>query len=152
MPARIISAVLLLLVTRTNSATAADCALPGSRYRVAVTVDPGMARRVNCPVGVQIDFAKVFKDEQIPGRLDRHSIRVVQIDPVSMRAVPQDAGGKQIEVPHQLTGDFPNDDAGRVWWRMWDERATHFHIYFDSLSDRAKEPDRKSTRLNSSHT
>jgi len=119
---------------------AADWAVPASAYRVEVTIEPGMSRRVNCPVGVEIDFAKVFKDEQIPGRLDRHSIRVVQVDPVSMRVVPQDAGGKQIEVPHQLTGDFPNDDAGRVWWRMRDERATHFHIYFDSLSDRAKEP------------
>ncbi|MBM4029042.1 MAG: VCBS repeat-containing protein, partial [Planctomycetes bacterium] len=88
-----------------------------------------------CPVGVEIDFGKLFKDAQIPGRLDRHSIRVVQCDPVAKQSVYFDSERRSFEVPHQLTGDFPNDDAGRVWWRMRDEKATHFHIYFDSLSN-----------------
>lgn len=133
--------VLILHVAMTSAPLiAADWAVPANRYRVAVSVDPGAARRVNCPVGVELDFAKLFQSEQLPGRLDRSSIRVVQFDPQTKQSVSQDALGKVFEIPHQLTGDFPNDDAGRVWWRMRDETGTHFHIYFDSLSDGAKEP------------
>ncbi|MBM4085976.1 MAG: hypothetical protein FJ272_14415, partial [Planctomycetes bacterium] len=121
-------------------ANALDWALPAHPYRVAVTVDAGESRRTHCPVGVEIDFGKLFKDAQIPGRLDRHSIRVVQYDPVGKQSVYSDSERRSFEVPHQLTGDFPNDDAGRVWWRMRDEKAAHFHIYFDSLSNGTHEP------------
>jgi hypothetical protein len=104
--------------------------VPSNAYRIAVTVDPGSTGRTNCPVGVEIDFHKLFKDAAIPGRLDRHSIRVVQHAPAE----------KPVEVLYQLTGDFPNDNAGRIWWRMRDEKATHYHIYFDSLANGQKEP------------
>ncbi|MBM3887953.1 MAG: VCBS repeat-containing protein, partial [Verrucomicrobia bacterium] len=109
-------------------------AVPDNAYRVAVTVDPGPSRRTNCPVGVEINFDKIFKDADIPGRLDRHSIRVVQCDPAA------DHKRGNAEVPYQLTGDFPNNDAGRIWWRMRDEKATHYHIYFDSLANGPKTP------------
>jgi hypothetical protein len=117
---------------------AAEWSVPENAYRIAVTVDPGSVRRVQCPVGVEVDFAKVFKDAGLAGRLDRQSIRVVQFDPATKQAIPLDANSGRVSIPHQLTGDFPNDDAGRIWWRMRDERAAHFHVYFDSLANGRK--------------
>jgi hypothetical protein len=117
-----------------------DWAIAGHPYRIAVTVNPGSARRLHCPVGVAIDFDRLSKDAAIPGQLDRHSIRVVQYDPATQRPIAPDREGGNVEVPYQLTGDFPNDNAGRIWWRMRDEKATHDHIYFDSLANGRKPP------------
>ena len=100
-------------------------------YRIAVSVDPGDQPRVNAPVGVKIDFQNVLRQRlKVSGRVDRGSICVVQIDPVSGRPIP--GQGQQIVIPHQTTGDFPNDDAGWIWWRMKDRRATRFHVYFNT--------------------
>jgi hypothetical protein len=119
---------------------AADWAIADRAYRIAVTVDPDSGRRVNCPVGVEVDFARVLKEAVLKERLDRNSIRVVRFDPATTKAIPHDSDKGIVEVPHQLTGDFFNDDAGRVWWRMADEKATHFHIYFDALANEPKPP------------
>lgn len=117
-----------------------DWAVGGNPYRIAVTADPGTSRRVHCPVGVEVDFDKLFENAKIAGQLDRNSIRVVQYDPVAKQAVIQDRESGNVEVPYQLTGDFPNDNAGRIWWRMRDEKAIHYHIYFDSLANGRKQP------------
>ncbi len=106
------------------SALASDWAVPSNVYRIAVTVDSESSRRIQCPVGVEIDFKKLFEDAAIPGRVDRNSIRVMLGDQ---------------EAPHQLTGDFANDSAGRIWWRIADGNATRWHIYFDSLANGQKE-------------
>lgn len=115
-----------------------EWAIPDNLCRVAVTVERGSARRTNCPVGVEINFENLFKDAGIPGQLDRNSLRVVQYDPAAGRPVGYDRGG--IAVPHQMTGDFANDGAGRIWWRMRDENAVHYHIYFDSSAHGRKPP------------
>jgi hypothetical protein len=117
---------------------APDWAVPDRAYRIAVTVEPGSSPRTNCPVGVQVDFARLFTGAGIPGHLDRNSIRFVRYDSVAKQSVERERGN--FEIPFQLTGDFPNDDAGRGWWRMRDECATHYHIYFDSLANGRKQP------------
>ena len=116
-----------------------------NRYRIAVTVDSATVgnavdRRVNRPVGVGVDFQQLFRESHLPGRLDRNSIRVVRLDPATGKPVRYDNGGSGYEIPHQTTGDFPNDDAGRIWWRMKDRSATHFHIYFDSSANGEHDP------------
>ena len=117
-----------------------DWAVAGNPYRIAVMVNPGSSQRVNCPVGVEINFDKLFKDAKIPGQLDRNSIRVVQYDPAAKRSVIYDLENGNVEVPYQLTGDFPNDNAGRIWWRMRDGKTIHYHIYFDTLANGRKQP------------
>jgi hypothetical protein len=111
-----------------------------SEYRIAVVVDPGSSKRLNAPVGASVDFGKVFRKNSIPGRFDRNSIRVVRFDPATGRPIPYRDSSQGYEVPYQLTGDFTNDDAGMIFWRMQDRSATHFHIYFDSLSSGKKQP------------
>ncbi len=114
------------------SAIGADTwAVPENAYRLAVNVEPGAGPRVQCPVGVELDFDKLFRDAAIPGQLDRNSIRVVRA---------AFAGEGAAEVPHQLTGDFANDGAGHVWWRMPDARTVRYHVYFDSLEHGSKKP------------
>src|SRR3954452_4211073 len=110
----------------------------GNRYRIIVMVEPGEA--VNAPTGVALDFRKLFKEKGLPGRLDRHSIRVVRYDPKTGRPVPHSPGSNTVEVPYQLTGDFANEDAGTVWWRIPDRSATPYHVYFDSTANGPKKP------------
>jgi hypothetical protein len=122
------------------TAQSPDWAVAARPYRIAVKVDPGTARRSYCPVGVEVDFAKLFKDARITGQLDQNSIRVVQYDPATKRPVAYDREQGNVEIPYQLTGDFPNDNAGRIWWRMRDGKTTHYHIYFDSLANGRTQP------------
>src|SRR3954447_6041689 len=75
-------------------------------YRVEIIVDPGSSRRQNTPTGAALDFATLFKANNIPGRVDLNSLRVVRFDPKTGRAVPSSPGAKAVEVPYQLTGDF----------------------------------------------
>lgn len=127
----LLSAIVLALAAVSRSdekpGRQVEWAVAAISYRVAVSVDPGTARRVHCPVGVAVDFDKLFKDAGIAGQMDRQSIRVVQ-------------DGRPGEVPYQLTGDFANENAGRIWWRIPDAKATRYHIYFDSLDNGRKEP------------
>lgn len=120
------------------NAMASDWAVPDRTYRVSVSVEAGDGKRSHSPVGVEIDFAGLFKATKIAGRLDVDSIRVVR----TADGTPSDAkpDSDAEHVPHQLTGDFFNDDAGHVCWRMRDERDTRFHIYFDSLDNGPKPP------------
>lgn len=117
-----------------------DWAVAGNAYRIAVKVDPGAMRRVQCPVGVDIDFDRLFREAKIPGQLDLNSLRLVQYDPSAKRAVRPDPKSENVEVPYQLTGDFANNNTGRMWWRIPTEQAIHYHIYFDSLSTGRKQP------------
>ena len=123
-----------------QQAIAVDWAVPDNHYRITVTVDPGVTRRTQSPVGIEIDFVKVFQSAGISGALDRNSIRVVQFDSATKKPVPFNAEQASLDVPHQLTGDFLNAETGRIWWRMRDEQATSFHIYFDSLANGRKKP------------
>lgn len=100
-------------------------------YRLSVQVDPGPSKRLESPVGVEIDFERLFRDQELPGRLDANSIRVVRYNPDTGRAVRY-RQSFSYEIPYKLVGDFFNNDAGMVWWRMADSTSTHFHIYFDS--------------------
>ncbi|MFN0054516.1 MAG: hypothetical protein ACKV0T_20260 [Planctomycetales bacterium] len=67
---------------------------------MTVQVDPGSSHRLNSPVGVEIDFGKLFQAAGIAGRLDRHSIRVVRVDPAFGRAIQQEGSGDRFEIPH----------------------------------------------------
>ncbi len=102
-------------------------------HRLAVTVDPGKGKRRQTPTALDVDFARVFRDLGIKGRLDRNSVRVVRHDPATGRALPYLKGTAGYEVPFQLAHDFQAGDAGKVWWRIKDEKDTHFHVYFDTL-------------------
>ncbi|MGE0757524.1 MAG: FG-GAP repeat domain-containing protein [Pirellulaceae bacterium] len=131
--------VLWLAAGCTSLVTAQDWKVATCNYRILVTVDPGSTTRRNCPVGVDVNFQALFASAKIPGRVDRHSIRVVQIEP----AFRSPASGKEAashEIPYQLTGDFPNDDAGRIWWRMPGADARKFHIYFNALGATPQAP------------
>lgn len=125
---------------RAAAADAPDWALAEHAYRLVVTVDPGPTPRTNAPVGVAIDFDRLFREHKLEGDLDRNSIRVVEYDPAARRSVPVDPARDTFERPHCLTGDFFNDRAGHVWWRIRDARATHYHVYFDSLAHGRKPP------------
>lgn len=101
-------------------------------YRIDVTVDPGPGKRVNAPVAAEIDFTELLKKQGINGRLDQSSIRVVRYDPASGRSQHYRPGS--LAVPHELSHDFYYQDSGKIWWRIQDERDTHFQIYFDTAS------------------
>lgn len=104
-------------------------------YRLAVDVDPGRPLGQNEPVGVAVDFKDVLGREGLSGRVDYHSIRVVAFDPqTGQDIVCEDLGH---EIPYATTGDYPNTDAGQIWWRVKYPDNTHFHIYFDTLSEGA---------------
>jgi hypothetical protein len=105
-----------------------------------VTIHFGSSPPKNAPVGVKVDFDQLFRDAGIPGEVDPNSIRVVRFDPATGQAVPYERKSGGTVVPHNLTGDFPNDRAGRIWWRLPDESATHYHVYFDSLDNGRHEP------------
>ena len=109
-----------------------------SGYRISVVVDPGSSERLHTPVGAAIDFRQIFRSRSIAGRLDIHSIRIVRYHPSSGKAILYHGRYPGYEIPYRLTGDFPNEDSGIIWWRMKDNSATHFHIYFDSLADGKK--------------
>jgi hypothetical protein len=101
-----------------------------SAYRVGVAIQPDPAA-INAPAGAKIDFRALLKELGVAERLDRNSIRVVRYDPVSGQPIPDAAGSNICLVPYQLTGDFANDDAGHVWWRIPEKMATRYHVYFD---------------------
>jgi hypothetical protein len=109
-------------------------------YRVSVVVDPGSFQSRNTPVGVALNFKETFEKNSIPGRVDRDSIRVVRYNPKTGHAIPYPGSYPGYEIPHKMTGDFANDDAGTVWWRMADNSDTNFHIYFDSLANGKHRP------------
>jgi hypothetical protein len=109
-------------------------------YRIPITVEPCAGRHTNAPAGAAVDFNEVFREAGIPGRVDRNSIRVVRYDAVTTRAIPYHGAHRGYPIPHQMTGDWPNNDAGIIWWRMQDRTATHFHIYFDVLDDTLRPP------------
>jgi len=104
-------------------------------YRITVTVDPGKGKRHQTPVALALDFAKILRECGVKRRLDRNSIRVVRYDPSTGRALSSLMGTTKYEVPFQLTHDFQVADAGKVWWRLRDDKDTHFHVYFDTLGD-----------------
>lgn len=109
-----------------------------NHYRIKVQITDTIAARPNAPAGVSIDFAKLFDEQGLPGRLDRHSLRVVRYNPKNGRAIAVPRSRKRVAIPHQLSGDFANTDAGWIWWRRNEPEATHFHIYFDSTAHGAK--------------
>jgi hypothetical protein len=109
-------------------------------YRIEVVIHPGKTLRHHTPVGVSLDFGRLFKEHAISGRIDANSIRVVRCDPQSGRAIRYSGSRTGYDVPHYLSGDLANDDAGAVWWRIADPSATHYHIYFDSLANGRKSP------------
>src|SRR5436190_22708195 len=134
----IVSALLLALATLVDADVIRPEWVTANHYRVSVMVEPGEA--VNAPTGVALDFRKLFKEKGLPGRLDHHSIRVVRYDPKTGRPVLHSPGSNTVEVPYQLTGDFANEDAGTVWWRIPNRSATHYHVYFDSTANGPKKP------------
>jgi hypothetical protein len=103
-------------------------------YRITITIDPGSSEKYQTPVSVQINFTELIEGQGIRGNLDRNSIRVVRYDPASGRAIPYGDVGNLYPVPHQLSRDFFYQDGGKIWWRIKNERETHFHIYFDILN------------------
>lgn len=109
-----------------------------SQFRMDVTVDKVADARVNIPVGVEVDFGKVFEKSQIEGRIDLDSIRVVGFDPDRGKAIAYRGQRAKYRVPYTTSGDFVNDDAGMIWWRMDDPKQRHFHIYFNAVADRSK--------------
>lgn len=108
------------------------------RYRFSVRVDPGDTPRTNAPVGIEVDFAELFRKNRIDGRLDQDSIRVVRIEPNSRNAIPYSA--ERNACPHQTTGDFFNRQHGMIWWRMRDKTATDFFVYFDTIEKGLRKP------------
>lgn len=126
-----VAAVVLLTAAVFGDRAGAE---PSSRpYRVSVRVDPGEAPRINAPVGVEIDFADLFRQQRIPGRLDQNSIRVVRVEPQSRAPIPY--GSEQMACPHQTTGDFFNRQHGMIWWRIKDRTATDYEIEFDTIEN-----------------
>ena len=108
-------------------------------YRLGVTVDPGRQRRHETPVSVHLDFSEILTSIGVKDRLDKNSIRIVQYDPVSGHALPYLDGGLSYAVPYQLSHNFYYQDSGNVWWRIKNEDATHFYIYFDTAGKGPKQ-------------
>ncbi len=136
-PGRDVAAWIVLLVALAlapgSLAAPPQWALPEHHYRIAVMVDPGVSERINAPVGVRLDFADIFSQNAIPGRIDLNSIQVVRFDPRTGGPLSRPEFPNEYAIPHQLTGDWGNDEAGWVWWRMADRQALDYHIYFDTL-------------------
>jgi hypothetical protein len=109
-----------------------------NNFRIPVVIDPGNTKRIQTPVSLQIDFAEIFKSQKIQDRLDQNSIRIVRYDPATGRALPYLANQVGYEVPYQCGRDFVYGDAGLLWWRIQNERDTHFHVYFDTLGNGPK--------------
>jgi FG-GAP-like repeat len=116
------------------------------RYRIAVTVDPGSRVLDNAPVGVKIDFRELLRKHAIDGRVDPGTIQVVRYDPKADRDPTDPQDTQHNRVPHQLTGDFANDDAGMVWWRAVSSEDRYFHLYFDT-ADHGRQTPRRSPGL-----
>ena len=114
-----------------------DWSLPCA-YRVAVSVDPNVSDLSHAPVGVEIDFRKLLRDSKTDERVDTATIRVVRRDPRHPDSASIVDPGMSEPLPHQLTGDFSNDDMGMVWWRMHNEDDRHFYIYFDTKGNHTK--------------
>lgn len=112
-------------------------------YRIAVAIDPGPSKRIQTPVGVEVNFPEILKRNGVNERLDRNSIRVVRYDPATGKALPSDQDSSSYEVPYQLSRDFYYQDSGKVWWKIKDEREKNFYIYFDTVQHGPKtEPKR----------
>jgi VCBS repeat protein len=102
------------------------------RYRMMVTVDANSQVLNNTPVGVRIDFQELLRERAIKGRVDLGTIQVVRSAPEARQGLTDRKDARDDRVPHQLTGDFANDDAGMVWWRAESSEDRYFHIYFDT--------------------
>ena len=103
-------------------------------YRITVAVDPGSSARMNTPVGVAVNFKEIFRSNNLTGRLDPNSIQVARINaPGSAMQRKTRSGG--LSIPFQMTGDFVNEDAGMIWWRIRNNTDTQFYIYFDPVGD-----------------
>jgi hypothetical protein len=103
-------------------------------FRLRVSVNPGVTKETNFPVGVQIDFREIYRDNDLPGRVDPNSIRVVRYNSQTGQMLPYRDQPGQFEIPYFLSGDFPNDDAGTVWWRIKNDTDMHFYVFFDSMN------------------
>jgi hypothetical protein len=143
---RMLSFLICFCVTASLLADSSPEWVTNNQFRIAVTVDEVAHKRINTPVGIEIDFGKFFSQSRIEGRFNCDSIRVVGFDPARGKAIHYRGLRSKYQVPHTMTGDFVNDDQGMIWWRMNDARQRHFHIYFDTLKDRSK-PQRKTVGL-----
>lgn len=118
--------------TSTHPARPAEWVIPNS-YRIVVRVDPGLVKRSQTPVSLNVNFDEILRARDIKGRVDQHSIRVVRFNPDSGPALPYVDSNSSYSVPYQLSREFFYGDAGKIWWRLRDEKDQHFHVYFDVL-------------------
>lgn len=102
-------------------------------YRIKVVVAPGSASRMNAPVGIAVNFKEIFKSNSLTGRLDPNSIQVTRVNAAGTGIRTRRNRPGEPSIPFQLTGDFANDDAGMIWWRIKNNSDTQFYIYFDQL-------------------
>jgi len=80
-------------------------------YRLVVTVNPGLVKRRQTPVAVDVNFSDILKAGGIKGRLNKNSIRIVHFDPQTGQALPYQDGRYEYAVPYQLNHDFYYKDA-----------------------------------------
>jgi len=97
-------------------------------YRVAVEARSVAGQTVNTPVGAAVDFKAIFHANDIAGRVDWNSVRVVS------------AGDSTEALPYTITGDYHVEDSGVIWWRMRDPSVTTYYIYFDTLANGRHQP------------